>query len=83
MLDPGDSFGVGRIDSGSFSEKDILVRMTFDERPTMANAQKRQFKATVDDFTDPAKAPPTPTSPGASSRRSSGSTRSGRGRRSS
>ncbi|MGD8729762.1 MAG: VWA domain-containing protein, partial [Gemmatimonadota bacterium] len=32
-LDPGDSFGVARIDSGSFSEKDILLRMTFDERP--------------------------------------------------
>jgi len=52
VLDPGDSFGVARIDGGSFSEKDILVRMTFDERPTMANSQKRQFKAAVDQFTD-------------------------------
>ena len=52
VLNPGDSFGVARIDGGSFSEKDILVRMTFDERPTMANTQKRQFKAAVDHFTD-------------------------------
>ena len=52
VLNPGDSFGVARIDGGSFSEKDILVRMTFDERPTMANSQKRQFKAAVDQFTD-------------------------------
>ncbi|MDH5588625.1 MAG: VWA domain-containing protein [Gemmatimonadota bacterium] len=50
-LGPGDSFGVARIDSGSFSEKDILVRMTFDERPSVANDQKRQFKQQVDDFT--------------------------------
>ncbi|MDH3208301.1 MAG: VWA domain-containing protein, partial [Gemmatimonadota bacterium] len=33
-LDPGDSFGVARIDGGSFSEKDILMRVTFDERPS-------------------------------------------------
>lgn len=51
-LDPGDSFGVGRIDSGSFSEKDILSRVTFDERPSVANDQKRRFKETVDQFTD-------------------------------
>lgn len=51
-LDPGDSFGVARIDSGSFSEKDILVRMTFDERPTVANGQKRQFKAHTNEFVD-------------------------------
>jgi hypothetical protein len=51
-LDPGDSFGVARIDSGSFSEKDILARATFDERPSVANDQKRRFKTTVDQFTD-------------------------------
>lgn len=51
-LDPGDSFGVARIDAGSFSEKDILVRMTFDERPTVANDQKRRFKARTDSFVD-------------------------------
>lgn len=49
-LDPGDSFGVARIDGGSFSEKDILIRTTFDSRPSVANDQKRHFMETVDDF---------------------------------
>ena len=51
-LDPGDSFGVARIDGGSFSEKDILLRMTFDERPSVANDQKRHFMQTVANFAD-------------------------------
>jgi hypothetical protein len=51
-LDPGDSFGVARIDGGSFSEKDILLRMTFDERPSVANDQKRAFMQTVAAFAD-------------------------------
>jgi hypothetical protein len=50
-LDPGDSFGVARIDGGSFSEKDIVIRTTFDERPSVANDQKRRFLETVTDFT--------------------------------
>jgi len=49
-LNSGDSFGVARIDSGSFSEKDILMRVTFDERPTVANDQKRKFKQVIDSF---------------------------------
>jgi hypothetical protein len=51
-LDPGDSFGVARIDAGSFSEKDILVRTTFDERPSVANDQKRRFMELVQQFAD-------------------------------
>jgi len=51
-LDPGDSFGVARIDGGSFSEKDILFRTTFDERPSVANDQKRQHMQTAAQFTD-------------------------------
>lgn len=51
-LDPGDSFGVARIDSGSFSEKDILLRTTFDERPSVANDQKRIAMQTVSAFAD-------------------------------
>ena len=50
-LDPGDSFGVARIDGGSFSEKDIVIRTTFDPRPSVANDQKRVFLETVTDFT--------------------------------
>ena len=51
-LDPGDSFGVARIDGGSFSEKDILMRVTFDERPSVANDQKRHFLETIGTFAD-------------------------------
>ena len=36
-LNPGDSFAVARIDSGSFSEKDIIAKATFDLRPSRAN----------------------------------------------
>jgi hypothetical protein len=49
-LNPGDSFAVARIDTGSFSEKDIVARVTFDDRPSVANQQKRLFKETVDRF---------------------------------
>ena len=49
-LYPGDSFAVARIDTGSFSEKDIIAKVTFDDRPSMANHQKRLFKERVDKF---------------------------------
>lgn len=41
---PGDSLALASIDSGSFSEKDIVAKMTFDRRPSVTNKQK------VDDF---------------------------------
>lgn len=47
---PGDSFAVARIDTGSFSEKDIVAKVTFDDRPSMANHQKRLFKEQIDKF---------------------------------
>ena len=49
-LDSGDSIAIARIDSGSFSEKDIIVRATFDDRPSTANQQKRLFKDKIDVF---------------------------------
>jgi hypothetical protein len=49
-LEPSDSFAVGRIDTGSFSEKDIVAKVTFDDRPSQANQQKRIFRETVEDF---------------------------------
>ncbi len=49
-LQPGDSLAVARIDSGSFSEKDIIGKVTFDIRPSVANAQKREFSRRVDKF---------------------------------
>lgn len=49
-LNPGDSFAVARIDSGSFSEKDIIAKATFDLRPSRANEQKRAFADTINSF---------------------------------
>lgn len=49
-LQPGDSLAVARIDSASFSEKDIIAKMTFDRRPSVTNQQKRLFKQKVDEF---------------------------------
>ncbi len=49
-LDPGDSFAIARIDTASFSEKDIVAKVTFDDRPSTANGQKRQFQEQVNAF---------------------------------
>jgi len=49
-LTAGDSLAVARIDSGSFSEKDIMARVTFDNRPTTANEQKRGFMRQMNTF---------------------------------
>jgi hypothetical protein len=54
-LEPGDSFAVGRIDTGSFSEKDIIAKMTFDDRPSIANKQKRQFREVINQFVQKAR----------------------------
>ena len=49
-LQPGDSLAVARVKSRSFSEKDIIAKVTFDNRPSQANAQKRAFKEKIDEF---------------------------------
>lgn len=49
-LQPGDTLAVARVDSASFSEKDIIAKGTFDSRPSVANEQKRKFRQKVDDF---------------------------------
>ncbi len=49
-LQPGDTMAVGRIDTGSFSEKDIVAKVTFDVRPSVANNQKRAFQNKVSTF---------------------------------
>ena len=51
-LEPSDSFAVARIDTGSFSEKDIIAKATFDDRPSTANAQKRAFAGEIRQFVD-------------------------------
>ena len=49
-LNPGDTFAVARVDTASFSEKDIVAKVTFDDRPSIANRQKRQFREKIDAF---------------------------------
>ena len=57
-LDATDSFAVARIDTGSFSEKDIVAKMTFDDRPSTINRQKRLFAEQVQAFVDDTKSSP-------------------------
>jgi len=49
-LGPGDTFAVARVDTGSFSEKDIVAKVTFNDRPSMTNQQKRVFREKIDKF---------------------------------
>lgn len=49
-LQPGDSLAVARVQSRSFSEKDIIAKAMFDTRPSQANAQKRAFRDKMDAF---------------------------------
>jgi len=49
-LQPGDTLAVARVESRSFSEKDIVAKATFDRRPSQANAQKRAFREATDGF---------------------------------
>jgi hypothetical protein len=49
-LATGDSLGLARIDSESFSERDIVAKVTFDDRPSYANQQKRAFRRKLDRF---------------------------------
>jgi hypothetical protein len=51
-LEPTDSFAIARIDTGSFSERDIIAKVTLDDRPSTANSQKREFAETVGGFLD-------------------------------
>ena len=57
-LNPGDSLAVARIDTGSFSEKDIVAKTTFDGRPSRANQQKRQFRESIGGFVKAVKSSP-------------------------
>lgn len=49
-LTTGDSLAVAKIDSGSFSEKDIVAKVTFDSKPSTANSQKRTFQSKINQF---------------------------------
>jgi len=54
-LQPKDTLAVACIDTGRFSEKDIVAKMTFDQRPSLANNQKRAVQRTLADFVATAK----------------------------
>jgi hypothetical protein len=49
-LNSADVFAVARIDTASFSEKDIVAKVSFDEQPSRANQQKRVFIEGIDKF---------------------------------
>ncbi|HSM31722.1 MAG TPA: VWA domain-containing protein [Woeseiaceae bacterium] len=53
-----DTFAVARIDTGSFSEKDIIAKASFDDRPSAVNRQKRAFAQQVADFVNSASSSP-------------------------
>jgi len=51
-LDSSDAFAVARIDTGSFSEKDIIAKASFVDRPSAVNRQKRLFAQQVSEFVE-------------------------------
>ena len=57
-MQPSDSFAVARIDTASFSERNIVAKATFDDRPSTANKQKRSFAGQVQKFSDDSFASP-------------------------
>jgi hypothetical protein len=49
-LNPGDSLAVAKVETRSFTEKDIVAKVTFDKRPSQATQQKRAFKSKIEVF---------------------------------
>lgn len=49
-LNPGDSLAVAKVETRSFTEKDIVAKVTFDKRPSQATSQKRVFKTRIEEF---------------------------------
>jgi hypothetical protein len=49
-LNAGDSLAVAKVESKSFTEKDIVAKVTFDRRPSQANQEKRAFNQKIDAF---------------------------------
>ncbi len=46
-LNPGDTLAVARVKSRSFTEHDIVAKVTFSKDPLEANAQKRAFQEKI------------------------------------
>jgi hypothetical protein len=57
-LQSSDSIAVARIDTASFTEKNIIAKATFDDRPSTTNQQKRAFASRVENFVDQTTAAP-------------------------
>ena len=53
-----DTFAVARIDTGSVSERDIVAKASFDDRPSAVNRQKRVFAQQVEEFVNSANPSP-------------------------
>ena len=70
-MGPTDSFAVARIDTASFTERNIIAKATFDDRPSTANKQKRSFAGQLQKFADDSSPRPTRTSRAACCRPSS------------
>lgn len=51
-MNPGDTFAVASINTGSFSEKNIKAKVTFDDRPSVTNKQKRAFQQSIQQFVE-------------------------------
>jgi hypothetical protein len=49
-LNPGDSLAVAKVETRSFTERDIIAKVTFDKRPSQATSQKRAFKTHIETF---------------------------------
>lgn len=50
-LNPGDALAVGRVKSRSFSEKNIVARVSLAKDPLAANRQKKTFSEQIAEFT--------------------------------
>ncbi|SDZ99358.1 VWA domain-containing protein [Microbulbifer marinus] len=51
-MNPGDTFAVASINTGSFSEKNIKAKVTFDDRPSVTNRQKQTFQQSIQQFVE-------------------------------
>jgi hypothetical protein len=54
-LEPGDFLAVGRVKSRSFTEKDMVAKVSLNKDPLQANGQKRAFSEQIAAFTKEAK----------------------------
>ena len=55
-LQPGDSLAVARVKSRSFTERDIVAKVSLNSDPLQVNSQKRAFAEKINEFAKSAKA---------------------------